>query len=202
MGGKGMSSYRTHLNLHWNGDVFNQRFVASSGYLHLYFCNLYWKCERPRIVCCRLVAYHCNFGKYFKRGNEPNFWGHGVQRLGKLIWYNETFATSADSDQLTHPHENGRYNLHTDYYMMEKQINKNRSGVSSNYTKELRLTWGCTCWSHNSSKPLTKKKKKKKETFYCQIVKYFPDWTLIKLKGNLNFPTDNLYLSRRHWDHK
>ena len=27
-------------------------------------------------------------------------------------WENETFATSADSDQLTHPHENGRYNLH------------------------------------------------------------------------------------------
>ena len=35
------------------------------------------------------------------------FWGHGVRRLGKLIWYNESFATSADSDQLTHPHENG-----------------------------------------------------------------------------------------------
>ena len=30
------------------------------------------------------------------------------------IWYNGTFATSADSDQLTHPHENGRYNLHAD----------------------------------------------------------------------------------------
>ena len=44
--------------------------VASSGYLRLYFCNLYWKCERPRIVCRRLVAYHCNFGKYFKRTRE------------------------------------------------------------------------------------------------------------------------------------
>ena len=40
-----------------------------------------------------------------EQGNEPNFWGHGVQRLGKLIWYNETFVTSADSDQLTHPHD-------------------------------------------------------------------------------------------------
>ena len=124
--------------------------VASFGYLHLYFCNLFWKCERPRIVCRRLVAYHCNFGKYLReQGNEPNFWGHGVRRLGKLIWYNETFATSADSDQLTHPHENGRYHLHADCTIWwKKQINKNRPGISSNYTKELRLTSGCTCWSH------------------------------------------------------
>ena len=43
---------------------------ASSRYLHLYFCNLYWKCERPRIVCRRPVAYHCNIGKYFKRTRE------------------------------------------------------------------------------------------------------------------------------------
>ena len=45
---------------------------------------------------------------------EPNFGGHGVRRLGKLIWYYEIFPTSADSDQLTHPHKNGRYNLHAD----------------------------------------------------------------------------------------
>ena len=49
-----------------------------------------------------------------EQGNEPNFGGNGGRRLGKLIWYNETFTTSADSDQLTHPHENGRYNLHAD----------------------------------------------------------------------------------------
>ena len=24
---------------------------AFSGYLHIYFCNLYWKCECPRIAC-------------------------------------------------------------------------------------------------------------------------------------------------------
>ena len=46
--------------------------------------------------------------------NEPNFGGHGVLPLGKLIWYNETCPTSADSDQLMHPHKNGRYNLHAD----------------------------------------------------------------------------------------
>ena len=33
-------------------------------------------------------------------------------------------------------------------YDGKKQINKNRPGISSNYTKELRLTSGCTCWSH------------------------------------------------------
>ena len=49
-----------------------------------------------------------------EQGNEPNLWGHGVRRLGKLFWYNETFATSADSDQFAHPQENGRYNLHPD----------------------------------------------------------------------------------------
>ena len=28
------------------------------------------------------------------------------------------------------------------------KINKNRTGISSNYTKELLLTSSCTCWSH------------------------------------------------------
>ena len=89
--------------------------VASSGYLHLYFCNLYWKCERPRIVCRRPVAIIASLVNILReQWNEPNFGGHGVRRLGKLIWYTETFATSADSDQLTHPHKNGRYNLHAD----------------------------------------------------------------------------------------
>ena len=64
------------------------------------------------VVWWRIIATLVNILR--EQGNEPNFWGHGVRRLGKLIWYNETFATSADSDQLTHPHENGRYNLHAD----------------------------------------------------------------------------------------
>ena len=49
-----------------------------------------------------------------EQGNEPNFLVHRVRRLGKLFWDNKTFATSADSDQLTHQHESGRYNLHAD----------------------------------------------------------------------------------------
>ena len=29
-------------------------------------------------------------------------------------WDNKTFATSVDSDRLSHSHESGRYNLHVD----------------------------------------------------------------------------------------
>ena len=88
--------------------------VASSGYLHLYFCNLYWNANIPElcVVWWRIIATLVNILR--EQGNEPNFWGHGVRRLGKLIWYNETFATSVDSDQLMCPHENRRYNLHAD----------------------------------------------------------------------------------------
>ena len=64
------------------------------------------------VVWWRIIATLENILR--EQGNEPNFWGHGVRRLGKLIWYNETFATSADSDHLTHPHENGWCNLHAD----------------------------------------------------------------------------------------
>ena len=32
--------------------------------------------------------------------------------------------------------------------LYDGKINKNRTGISSDYTKELRLTSGCTCWSH------------------------------------------------------
>ena len=64
------------------------------------------------VVWWRIIATLVNILR--EQGNGPNFWGHVVWHLGKLIWYNETFATSADSDQLTHRHENGQYNLHAD----------------------------------------------------------------------------------------
>ena len=32
--------------------------------------------------------------------------------------------------------------------LYDGKTNKNRPGISSNYTKELWLTSGCTCWSH------------------------------------------------------
>ena len=36
-----------------------------------------------------------------------------MREFGKHFWDN-TFATSADSDQPAHPHERGLYNLHAD----------------------------------------------------------------------------------------
>ena len=55
-----------------------------------------------------------------KQRNEPNFGEFGIWKFGKHFWDNKTFVTSADSDQPAYPHEHGRYNLHADYYMMEK----------------------------------------------------------------------------------
>ena len=63
----------------------------------------------------------------------------GTMRLLRLVQTQITLRIRMRMDDITST---------LTYYMMEKQINKNRPGISSSYTKELRLTSGCTCWSH------------------------------------------------------
>ena len=57
--------------------------VASSGYLYLYFCNLTGNANVPELCVVarwRIIATLVNILR--EQGNEANFGGHGVRRLG------------------------------------------------------------------------------------------------------------------------
>ena len=48
--------------------------VAFSGYLHFYFCNLYWKCECPGFACNNTIIY-----LYHGQARTPTFEMEGAK---------------------------------------------------------------------------------------------------------------------------
>ena len=58
-----------------------------------------------------------------------------MRKFGKHFWDKKTFATSADSDQPAHPHERGRYNLHTDCSIWWKNVSGYNITIPSNFAQ-------------------------------------------------------------------